>query len=304
MNLFKKAVDQLNFIKMFADRNPAIGCNFADVYSNIKVWNEQGPNTFYLSDLLVEAFMNTDVPNDVSPSDFRYPHNSFLIENENGLFDLDDAFGRRHTVKAVLCNLRESFAGEPIGIMKKDGIVSGSSDDIMWKIMIMGIFLSKTELDIGMHEFIETACLCLGDDQKVCDLDKNNTRMFSVELDDVDIQNLTNIVFNTVAYLSDPNRSMVETQEVRYRSFRIRDGKGKDNFEKQMYVFLKPPKRYSNAGIPTGMKMSKRFWVRGHWRWQAYGKNFSERKHTWILPFQKGPVEGDKVSRTYVVEES
>lgn len=36
---------------------------------------------------------------------------------------------------------------------------------------------------------------------------------------------------------------------------------------------------------------SHRWYVRGHWRWQAYGTNRSERRRIWVNPFIKGPAD-------------
>jgi hypothetical protein len=37
------------------------------------------------------------------------------------------------------------------------------------------------------------------------------------------------------------------------------------------------------------VEWSKRWVVRGHWRWQSYGPGRTERRRIWISPFIKGP---------------
>lgn len=47
-----------------------------------------------------------------------------------------------------------------------------------------------------------------------------------------------------------------------------------------------------NAGDGNAMvHWSHRWYVRGHWRWQAYGAGRQERKRIWVNPFIKGPED-------------
>lgn len=53
---------------------------------------------------------------------------------------------------------------------------------------------------------------------------------------------------------------------------------------------------YQRSGIPTGVTrkpLDHSFTVRGHFRWQAYGKKLSKRKLLWIDSFTKGTGELD-----------
>ena len=52
----------------------------------------------------------------------------------------------------------------------------------------------------------------------------------------------------------------------------------------------------------TGTKISTRTLVQGHWRNQAYGEKFSQRKHIWIRPFWRGPELGEIIHRKHVVQ--
>lgn len=52
--------------------------------------------------------------------------------------------------------------------------------------------------------------------------------------------------------------------------------------------------RRSNEGREHGeseVEWQHRWIVRGHWRWQACGPNYSERRRIWISPFIKGPED-------------
>lgn len=49
--------------------------------------------------------------------------------------------------------------------------------------------------------------------------------------------------------------------------------------------------------------LTKRFMVRGHWKYQAHGKEFKERRLIWIEPYYKGPANvAETVNKPYIVE--
>jgi hypothetical protein len=60
---------------------------------------------------------------------------------------------------------------------------------------------------------------------------------------------------------------------------------------------------YVQAGEapPKSFRIGKRFMVRGHWREQACGPGHTERKKRWIMPYMKGPDEGEAFSKVYKV---
>lgn len=47
--------------------------------------------------------------------------------------------------------------------------------------------------------------------------------------------------------------------------------------------------------VEGGWTLSYRFWVTGHWRWQAHGPEHSLRKRIWIDPYEKGPDFAERV---------
>jgi len=49
-------------------------------------------------------------------------------------------------------------------------------------------------------------------------------------------------------------------------------------------------------------KITTQFVVSGHWRMQAYGKQWSEHRKIWIMPFLKGKEFADFVSHNYKVQ--
>lgn len=50
----------------------------------------------------------------------------------------------------------------------------------------------------------------------------------------------------------------------------------------------------------TGRKVTTRWWVRGHWRQQAWGKNRALRKPVWIAPHTAGHPDADVDTRPHV----
>lgn len=42
--------------------------------------------------------------------------------------------------------------------------------------------------------------------------------------------------------------------------------------------------------------LDREVWVRGHWRWQAFGPGRTERKHMWIRPFRRGPDAAESMA--------
>lgn len=58
--------------------------------------------------------------------------------------------------------------------------------------------------------------------------------------------------------------------------------------------------RYSPAGAPTGRKAEKRWWVRGHWRQQAWGKDRKLRKPVFIAPHTAGNADAPLEERPHI----
>lgn len=63
-------------------------------------------------------------------------------------------------------------------------------------------------------------------------------------------------------------------------------------------VVSTPPE--SGGGGATGRKATTRWWVRGHWRQQAWGKNRALRKPVWIAPHTAGAADAEVDKRPHV----
>lgn len=53
----------------------------------------------------------------------------------------------------------------------------------------------------------------------------------------------------------------------------------------------------------TGRKLAVQYVVRGHWRWQAYGRARADRRLTWIQPYWKGPEAARALLHTHTLKE-
>ena len=62
-------------------------------------------------------------------------------------------------------------------------------------------------------------------------------------------------------------------------------------------------KEFTASLTAEGRKLTKRFRVRGFWRNQACGPQWSERKHLFVAPHWKGPTYAELLERNYVVQE-
>lgn len=50
-----------------------------------------------------------------------------------------------------------------------------------------------------------------------------------------------------------------------------------------------------------GFHLNYRFWVRGHFKHQAYGPKLSKRKLIWIAPYMKGPDQAEIIHKKYSI---
>lgn len=120
-------------------------------------------------------------------------------------------------------------------------------------------------------------------------------------------------------YLSDPRTPLAESpklsEEINLLKRRIRKSKSvklKDRLKTQLselerrspiVIVRRPPQPQLPVVDPgSGKKLDHRIEVRGHWRWQACGRNRSQRKRIWVEAHQKGPENAPIVPRSYRVD--
>jgi len=294
MNIRRKMRQTLRLLSSMMSDNPSKGMvsvawNLKSLDSKIKIWIENGEKTFILSKELIEAFLHTDIPMSMYPSDFKYPFNTFLIEGEGPLFQTDngtvDILSILFTHSTVAERRRTIFAGP-------DG---KAHDRLEWDVALSA--LQDTGPGLGLdHMWLNLS------NQKTVEETygvKSMPNDLRGPVQRTEAQMTINIFFNTLMYIHDETRKVEETEERRTRKMKHETGK---KSYKKGYIYLRPPKKYKSLSTGTGRKIDSRFIVRGHWRNQRYGKGMAQSKKIWIVPFWKGPEMSEVASRKYKVK--
>lgn len=73
------------------------------------------------------------------------------------------------------------------------------------------------------------------------------------------------------------------------------------NIVKLRRVIYKGSAVPTNIGTESTFEYKGRFWVRGHWTQQPYGKGRKLRRPQWIDPYIKGPEDKPMIEKAYVV---
>ena len=135
-------------------------------------------------------------------------------------------------------------------------------------------------------------------------LDKNAT-MPLTKVDSAALKALVRIVVNLCLYL-DGNRTPGEPRVGMPHSIAPKSDRGEYGpmswvVGKDLvlpHVLREAARDYSRRGkLPTQWRITKRFVVRGHWRWQAHGTKRALRRRRWIAPFWKGPERAEGLMR-------
>lgn len=300
MNILRKLNETMDIIRHMTmiegwreDNNARkVVWNFQTLHTKIDVWRIAGAKTFMLSKDLAEAFYYTDIPLDLTPDEFRYPFNAFMIECESPLFKVEEK-----AVNHILYINKSIVDMVNTSLVQRDGSIA---TEIGWDVAL-------TALTAGVG--------CIGIDQMWVNLKNGFTiedtyKKGSIYKDQVlsrlpvnktETQNLMNIFYNTVMYINDPDRRPQDTEV--HKTRKMRDGnKKKSKLVKSEYIILQPPKSYISLSKGKGRTIDKRFIVRGHYRNQAYGKKMLQRKKIWIMPFWKGPDMAEIASKKYKVK--
>lgn len=300
MNLLKSIEQQKQFISnvigatggasAIKENDPLfeIVRGFTVMRSKAHLWDERGQKTFVLSKELVEAFRHTDIPMSLTPEDFNYPFDVFMVEGNVPLFQTD-LNGIKRDVYSIMFIHQEALK-TGTEFIDDDGKKVKRPE---WQIALTGFFMND-------ERYIENLMINL---QGGVSLGKSAARKktgkFMFDLDEEDIKSMVNLFFNTVLYINDPSREKAETEERKVRSMK-NPGTGK--FKKSEYIVLKPPKGYVSFSKGDGTTLDKRFIVRGHWRNQRHGEGMTQTKKIWIRPHWKGPDLSEVVKKKYSVK--
>jgi hypothetical protein len=298
-SLLKKAAERKSLYNKVRGILKATSLDFATIEKqqkevNLKIdtWQRHGLKTFILSDQLVEAFRNTDLPKDIMTSDLQLPYGSFVIENGKGLLNcltkMPDKSLQTKTVYHIMVSTAKSLV---------DFLDIELSKAIHWDIWISG-FIHVPESPMS---FETISMSYLKNDPMY---DENHENPGYEKLDGEEQRHIVNMVCNTVLYINDPKRSK-DTERLEKRTIlsgETKGPKGKKVKIEQEYIYLSHPASYTGSGDSAGHKIDARFTVRGHWRNQACGKDLQEHRRTWIAPYWKGPSTSEILIKPYKVD--
>jgi len=277
-----------------------IGINTAFMF-----WKRCGSRIFILSDNLIEAFQNTNVPQKLKPKDFEYPFDSFIIEGYSKPLFTTMIGEYELPVYAILYSYSRKFSEEKIvpshmslmsnieNLIYKKKLINPNTVDIGYDRSIFAFYkhpLSDT-MDRIQFDLVDNKSF-----EEISKFKREN--LMDIMCDEDDIKNVINMFCNSILYINEPNRIISETEERKSRTVIIG---GKNGTQRQEYILLKPPKSYKSKSEYAGGELTVRFPVMGHWRDQACGEKYSLRKHIWIKPFWKGPELAEVVSKPYLV---
>jgi len=296
----KKLVNKLSLF--YSDKKIyAISYMYGSLYNKIQIWKDYGMKTFKLSPELVSAFNNTDISLKITPGDFKYPFDAFMIESDSQLFKCD-LNNKSCDVNNILFINKRAIESGCVGID-----INGKEREISWDVSIMGIAGGfKINIDgEDIESGLDYMWLNAKDDQTIKSA-HNTKNDVSLILDNNtttdDAQNLINIFYNTVMYINDSTRVRADTERVCSRKIKSIKEKMNGGGASSEYIYLTPPRGYVSVEPDKRKAIDKRFIVRGHWTDQAYGPKHGMRRRQWILPYWKGPEMSEIVSKTYMVE--
>ncbi len=260
---------------------------FSSLNNKLKLW-EKSQKTFLLSKDLIDAFSMTTVPLDLTPGEFKYPYDVFMISGEKPLLHASHDVMGEIPIFHILA-IRGDAINSGGKFMDPGGAVRSA---VEWDLSVSGLS-SRPDVYAMDHIWVN-----LKNDQEMrvwCN--KTSSDLRSAVSED-ETQRLANIFFNTIMYINEPGRDKVFTEEPGRSRLKM-GGKKKATLE---YIKLKPPKDYVSIAGGSGRTIDARFTVRGHWTNQAYGKGRSLRRRIWIKPYWKGPELSEIVSKKYKVD--
>ncbi len=297
---YDDAMEQMvNFNKQKTTK--AISWMYLSLYNKIQIWKMTGMKTFKLSPELVSAFNNTDVNLKITPGDFKYPFDCFMIESNVPLFYCDLNFAKLPAYNILFVN-KNVADGLSVSID-----MNGKERDIEWDVSIMAITSGFSVIFDGerLDSGLDYIWLNVKNDQTIKNAQTMKSEISSILNNPVsngDTQNLVNMFCNTIMYVNDSTRVRADTERVCGRKVKSIKGEAKAGGASSEYIYLTPPRGYVSVEPDKKRFIDKRFIVRGHWTEQAYGIKHSLRRRQWILPYWKGPEMSEVVSKKYMVE--
>lgn len=251
--------------------------------SLIEKWMNSGSKTFMVSQELLEAFRFTAISERTTHADFKLPFETFMLDGEP-LWKSTIYNGHETEERAIHNLLYISVEGHPI---------------------LLSIYPYEDILGFYFYGFKPDATIKAYDAlTMMSDSEGAVTKTNPASHEDY-IGKLQNVFYNTVYYITDPSRSIAETEieSVQNSAGYWQINKEKRTSRQHPYIMLRPPNYYHKLpGDDQIRRIGVRFMVRGHWRNQAMGVDFSEHHLVWIAPHWKGPEFGDVVTKPYKVK--
>jgi len=290
MIAIKESLTAKGEVDGWTENERKIFLGISEIESRIDLWKKEGSITFVLDKNLIEAFQNTDIPMDLTPNDFQYPFDCFLIESRDIPFFITSMPYGSAPVYVVLCTSDTTVFKYYKTFMDFDGIRRSSLE---WNKSLNGFFPAASS------EYMETISLNMKGTVSIEDTAKLHNSLGDLPIERSDAQGLVNIFYNTILYINDPTRIKEETESTNTRNVKSGDGK---THHSQKYITLKAPKNYRSLSEMTGRTIDVRFVVRGHWTNQAFGEKHSLRRRQWIMPYWKGPEMSEVLTKPYLVK--
>jgi hypothetical protein len=274
-----------------------------DLQLKTALWVQRGAKIFELSNGLISAFAETDLPNNLTPEMTHYPYDSFLIEGEK-LFNYELTFSEssqekyQMTSRQILVTLNPGFDHQRKNWYIAMDAIGEYPPEIRKDFSEM--YRKSIGFDLPTYE---TLSVSVGLTERVYEergLGFIDKLKFSKEILSEEQRLVCNLVFNAILYINDPMRPSDTEIRITKPIFGAKtDKKPKVNSER---IFLGLPKTNitGNESEEHG-KLNKRFTVRGHWRNQACGENMLEHRFIWIKPYWKGPNTAEILSKAYKV---
>jgi len=247
--------------------------------------HSDAPNWFILSEGLAWKLVTTEVRG-VAAEDLVMPVPGFFIEVPAGLLSCIDADGERQAIRAI--GVSEMLAGEE---RRFHCVVINDS-----------LTLEFVQLQLRLVGSLDEILAKLNEDRRVPEIFAN-AWVGDKKVDDL-ARSVGLLVFNFLLYLNSPravkqHANAKHIEHVKERS----KGQSKKEVARRVKklasvpewlvgtdVELDPELKQAVKESRTGVVNILRYkvLVRGHWRNQACGPKFADRRLTWIEPYVKG----------------
>ncbi len=252
-------------------------------------WMHFGRRVYVLGEETAQLLARTDLPK-FPLDDVPFPYPAFYLRVPRGMYELRGGHNRA-PVDGILVTTDHSAAN------------AGTSREICMRVCPDGPKTLGLPFPVAWGTF--TAETTIG-----AAAERMHSEMVVTGVAEVDDSHdpLANLLFNFLLYLSSshPELEPVPPPKKDRSSPASDDGhrsraRRKGNAETRLgYIRVgrDATRREPLRGRPHP-QLARQVWVRGHWRNQAHGPEFSLRKHIWIEPHVRGPDLAEQMRRVH-----